>query len=468
MTMQRRQLNRALGLAALGAGLGGCSTPATQQPLAEAGAAPAQVPAPVVSATPVPTGAAPPASAPAAPVPAPAQEFRGVWVATVANIDWPSRTGLPAARQRAEALAILDKAVALGLNAVILQVRSAGDAIYPSALEPWAECLTGTQGRAPDDGYDPLAFWLAQAHQRGLALHAWFNPYRARHSTARSPAAASHLSQRRPDLVKPYGDQQWIDPGEPDAATHTLAVVADVLKRYAVDGVHIDDYFYPYPVPTSKDEGAPDVPFPDQAAWGRYMAGGGILARDDWRRANVNQLVRDLFALVRRERPAALLGISPFGIGQPAQRPLGIQGFSQYHKLYADVELWCAQGWMDYLAPQLYWPIDQAPQAFAVLLDYWLAQVPDGVAVWPGLFSSRVGQAPKPWPADEVLRQIALVRERSAREVSPGNPAPEPSGHIHFSMAALMQDRDGLATRLRAGPYARSARRPAREPGRPQ
>jgi uncharacterized lipoprotein YddW (UPF0748 family) len=163
---------------------------------------------------------------------APPREFRAAWVATVANIDWPSRPGLPAAAQQAEALALLDRARAIGLNAIVLQVRPAADALYASALEPWSEVLSGTQGRPPDPPYDPLAFWIGHAHRRGLQLHAWFNPYRARHGRARGPLAATHIALRRPELVRRYDGLLWLDPGEPDAATHTLAVVADVLRRY--------------------------------------------------------------------------------------------------------------------------------------------------------------------------------------------------------------------------------------------
>ena len=387
-------------------------------------------------------------------------EFRAAWVATVANIDWPSRPGLPAIQQRAEALAILDRAAAIGLNAIVLQVRPAADAIYPSALEPWSEYLTGAQGQPPDDGYDPLAFWVDQAHQRGLALHAWFNPYRARHPSAKGVLAASHLAHTQPGVVKAYGDLLWMDPGEATAAQRTLAVVADVLRRYAVDGVHIDDYFYPYPVSTGSGADAVPTPFPDEPAWQRYLKDGGPLGRDDWRRDNVNRLVQAMFATVRRERPGALFGISPFGLGRPDRRPPGITGFSQFHKLYADVELWCERGWCDYIAPQLYWPIDQPAQAFAPLLDYWLAQAAPGMAVWPGLFTSRIGAPQRAYPADEVLRQVALVRERAHERAGRG-PGTEPSGHIHFSMAALMQDREGIATRLRSGPYALAANRPA-------
>jgi len=439
---RRRALAAAGALMAVG-GLGGCGLLTPPQPAADGLPAPAPAPG---------AGTADAARAP--------DEFRAAWVATVANIDWPSRPGLPAAQQRAEALAILDRAVAIGLNAIVLQVRPAADAIYPSALEPWSEHLTGAQGLPPDDGYDPLAFWVDQAHQRGLALHAWFNPYRARHPSAKGDLAASHLANTQPGVVKAYGDLLWMDPGEPAAVQRTLAVVADVLRRYAVDGVHIDDYFYPYPISTGSGAGAVTTPFPDEPAWQGYLRDGGALARDDWRRDNVNRLVEAMFATVRRERPGALFGISPFGLGRPALRPPGISGFSQYHALYADVELWCQRGWCDYIAPQLYWPIDQTAQAFAPLLDYWLAQAAPGMAVWPGLFTSRIGAPQRAYPADEVLRQVALVQERALARADRGQGS-EPSGHIHFSMAALMQDREGIATRLRAGPYALPANRPA-------
>ena len=456
--MSERHLHRrgfhAATLAAAASALGGC-----------AGLA---VPSPAVNgSSPVVTDAAlvvpdkPAQSDVAVPVPAP--ELRAAWVATVDNIDWPSRPGLSGAAQRAEALVMLDRAAQIGLNALVLQVRPTADAIYPSALEPWSEYLSGMQGQPPDDGYDPLAFWIEQAHRRGLALHAWFNPYRARHATAKGPLAASHLANTQPALVKTYGQQLWMDPGEAAAAERTLAVVADVLRRYAVDGVHIDDYFYPYPVSSGIGAAAIKQPFPDQPSWLRYQQAGGLLLRDDWRRDNVNRLVQAMQALVRRERPGALFGISPFGLGRPELRPPGILGFSQYHELYADVELWCEQGWCDYLAPQLYWAIDQPAQAFGVLLDYWLAKAGPGMAVWPGLFTSRIGAPQRAFDAEQILRQIALLRARraaGAAGVAAGGAAGEPGGHIHFSMIALMQDRDGIASRLQAGPYATAAQRP--------
>jgi uncharacterized lipoprotein YddW (UPF0748 family) len=399
------------------------------------------------------------------PPPAP-REFRGAWVATVANIDWPSKPGLTSEEQQAEMLRLLDRAREIGLNAIVLQVRPATDAIYPSRLEPWSEYLTGAQGEAPQPMYDPLARWLREAHRRGLELHAWFNPYRAWHPSAKSAPAASHLSQRQPQLVRRYGNLQWLDPGEPAAAEHTLAVVADVLRRYAVDGVHIDDYFYPYPIPQPAlppaTTSAGDQPFPDDAPYQRYRDAGGTLERDDWRRDNVNRLIEAMHATVRRVRPAARFGISPFGIGRPGLRPEGIAGFSQYDRLYADVEHWVQKGWFDYLVPQLYWPIERRAQAFPALLDYWAGRVAASDAGvrhhWPGLYTSSIagtaatGTNARAWKSDEVLSQVALMRERGAKVAG---------GHIHFSMVALLQDRDGVATRLRQGPYRDDALTPA-------
>ena len=383
--------------------------------------------------------------------PPPPRECRAAWVATVSNIDWPSAPGLSAAAQRAEALAILDRARAIGLNLLVLQVRPAADAIYPSALEPWTEYLSGVQGKAPglpgDAAWDPLAFWIAEAHRRGLELHAWLNPYRARQSAARSPLAPSHIAVRRPDLVKRYGDMLWMDPGEPEAAAHTLAVVADLLRRYDIDGLHIDDYFYPYPVPQPFGTAGAELPFPDDEAYARYRLDSGALARDDWRRANVDSLVAAIHRTVRSVKPWVRFGISPFGVGRPALRPAGVTGFSQYDKLYADAEHWLAQGWLDYWAPQLYWQINREGLQFPVLLDYWAAQNPQQRHLWPGLFTSQV---PRNWPGREILEQIDILRSRSAA-----------GGHIHFSMVALMQDRDGLATLLQMGAYAEPALVPA-------
>ena len=368
------------------------------------------------------------------PPPAP-REFRGAWVATVANIDWPSAPGLPAAQQQAEIVRIVERAAALGLNALLLQVRPAADAIYPSALEPWSEFVSGLQGVAMD--YDPLAFWISEAHRCGMELHAWFNPFRARHPSARSPLAAGHVAIAHPEWVRPYGDLLWLDPGEPAAQLHTLAVIADVAARYNIDGVHIDDYFYPYPVTGLQG----DKPFPDDASWQRAQAAGNLLARDDWRRANVDGFVRALYERVHEVKPWLRVSISPFGLPRIERRPPGIEGFDPYAKLYADAQRWLAEGWLDAFAPQLYWPLASKGQPFALLLDAWARDNVRGRHLWPGLFTSSVATPPRDWPADEVMNQIALLRERA-----PGGAG----GHIHFSMAALMDDRGGIGAQVQA------------------
>ncbi|MBA3467147.1 MAG: family 10 glycosylhydrolase, partial [Gemmatimonadaceae bacterium] len=238
--------------------------------------------------------------------PALARELRGVWVASVSNIDWPSKPGLSTADQQRELLTILDRCAELKLNAVILQVRPGADALYASELEPWSEYLTGAMGKAPDPYYDPLEFAVTEAHKRGLELHAWFNPYRARHPSARSPISSGHLSVTRPDLVKKYGTHLWMDPGEPDVREHTRRVILDVVKRYDIDAVHLDDYFYPY---KERDSAGNTIDFPDGRSWGRYVASGGALVRDDWRRNNVDQLVQELYRGIRATKPHVKFGI---------------------------------------------------------------------------------------------------------------------------------------------------------------
>lgn len=387
--------------------------------------------------------------------PALPREFRGVWVATVANIDWPSRRDLTVAEQQAEIVAIVRRAHELNLNAIILQVRTSADALYESKIEPWSEYLTGEQGRAPDPYYDPLALWITEAHKRGIELHAWFNPYRARHTSAKSSNAWNHIANTNPAVVKSYGGFQWLDPGEPAASEQTVNVILDVVRRYDIDGVQIDDYFYPYPVPapastkTSADgaaAGRGELPFPDERSWQAYLAAGGTLARADWRRQNVDRLVERIYRTIKQEKAYVKFGISPFGLGRPDRRPTGITGFSQYDKLYADAELWLQQGWLDYFAPQLYWSLTQSGQAYGDLLNYWAAQNTAARHVWPGIYTSRVDDTPKSWQPEEILNQIELTRQRAGAD-------PHLNGHLHFSMVALAQNRRGLADRLQETHY---------------
>ncbi len=371
------------------------------------------------------------------------REFRAAWIATVANIDWPSRKNLTVAQLKQEADLIISRSKALGLNALILQVRPSADAIYPSTIEPWSEFLTGTQGVAPEDSdFDPLAYWVAQSHRAGLQLHAWFNPFRAWHIEATGVASSQHISRTRPDLVKAYDRFLWLDPGEPDATAHSLAVILDVVQRYDIDGVHFDDYFYPYPV---KDTSGAVRDFPDTQSWAKYVVSGGALNRADWRRNQVNQFVQQVYEKTKAIKPWVRVGISPFGIGKPSLRPSSIKGFSQFDSLYADVEYWISQGHLDYLVPQLYFKLDQTGQAFSTLLQYWESQNPRQLHIWPGLFTSRtqpLPDRPQPWPVNEIIEQIKSIRERAEQN-------PIVSGQVHFSVKALMQLNSPLAQQVR-------------------
>lgn len=367
---------------------------------------------------------------------APASEFRGAWVSTVYNLDWPSKSGLSAAAQQAELRRILDRAVELKLNAILLQVRPASDAIYASKHEPWSAFLTGRQGNSP--GYDPLAFAIGEAHRRGLELHAWFNPFRAAVSP-KGPFAANHITRTHPEWIRRHGNQLWLDPGEPGARDYVLEVMLDVVRRYAIDGVHIDDYFYPYPLKRG------DAYFADDPSWERVGINSG-LSRQDWRRDNINRFVAALYRGVKRVKPGVKFGISPFGIWRPGVPGTIEAQLDAYAQLYADSRHWLAQGWCDYFTPQLYWSIDPPAQSFPVLLEWWRAQAPRGVPVWPGLASDRIGALR---PASEIVRQIELTRDG-------GNPP----GHIHWNMKALMQNRGGIGDLLSAGPYRETAKAP--------
>ncbi len=377
-------------------------------------------------------------------IPAPEREFRAAWVATVANIDWPSAPALSVAQQQAELRGVLDRAVAMGLNAIILQVRPTADAFYNSPLEPWSWYLTGQQGQFPSPVYDPLAFAIDEAHRRGLELHAWFNPYRALHPTAMDSLSELHVTQRLPSAIVLYGDLVWMDPGNHAATEQSLAVMLDVVRRYDVDGIHLDDYFYPYPV---SDEAGATVVFPDSTSFSRDVDDGLTLA--DWRRRNVDTFIRTLYEEVKAAKPWVKVGISPFGIWRPGY-PESIRGFDQYAGLYADARKWLREGWVDYFTPQLYWSMDSEGQSYPKLLDWWIGENVHARHIWPGNYTSRVileGNAH--WDPPEIVRQIRHTRS-----------TPGATGNVHFSMRALMPAVHGMG-RAVAGEYARPALIPA-------
>ncbi len=380
--------------------------------------------------------------------PAVVREFRGVWVATVENIDWPSRPGLSTDEQQRELIAILDKCVELNLNAVIFQIRTQADALYASKLEPWSEFISGRMGEPPKPFYDPLEFAVREAHRRGLQLHVWFNPYRVRVPSAKGPVSPDHASVADAKIVRKYGKYLWFDPGEPAAEEHFIAVLGDVVKRYDIDGVHIDDYFYPYQV---KDEAGKVVPFPDDESYARAKSNGEKLDRDDWRRQNVDHLIHRMYDEVKRAKPWVLVGISPFGIWRPGNPP-GIVGLDQYSTLYADARKWQQEGWLDYLTPQLYWQIESKGQSYPRLLGWWSEQNVKQRQLWPGNYTSRIRRKPtsddaeKTWTADELIRQIEATRA-----------TPGATGNVHFSMKAFLQDYDGINDKLKKGLYAEPA-----------
>ncbi len=364
-------------------------------------------------------------------MPAIPREFRGAWVASVANIDWPSKPGLSAWEQQAELVALFDRARQLKLNAILLQVRPAGDALYASALEPWSAYLTGVEGRPPEPYYDPLAFAVKAAHARGLELHAWFNPYRARHPSAAGAHAASHLARTHPDWVKRYGSYEWMDPGEPGVLAHSVRVVLDVVARYDVDGIHVDDYFYPYP----EAKAGVEVPFPDSASYARYRQRGGALGVSDWRRRNVDQFVERVYRGTKARKPWVKVGISPFGIWRPGY-PEGISGFDAYEKLAGDSRKWLREGWVDYFTPQLYWPMAQTAQSYTALLGWWLGENVKRRHLWVGHNASRAAQGGSAWGPEELNNQVRATRQTATTgSAAAGTIA---TGDVMFSMRALM------------------------------
>ncbi len=376
----------------------------------------------------------------------PMREFRGVWVATVDNIDWPSKRGIPTEKAIAELRGIFDLAKKLNLNAVVLQVRPSADALYPSKIEPWSEYLTGQQGKAPQPYWDPLEFAVQEAHKRGIELHCWFNPYRAWHPAAKGKPASNYVGLTSRSSVRKYGRYDWMDPALKATQDRTISVFMDVARRYDIDGVHIDDYFYPY---KEKGPDGKELDFPDGDAFASYKSAGGKLGKDDWRREGVNVFIERFYTQLKKERPWVKFGISPFGIYRPGV-PSGIKaGVDQYADLYADCLKWWREGWCDYMTPQLYWPIAQTAQSYPVLLKWWLSENAKGRHLWVGNYTSRTDPGNGNWKAQEVVDQIFKTRELGA------------GGNVHFSMKAFTKNWNGISSAVEDGPYEGPALAPA-------
>jgi uncharacterized lipoprotein YddW (UPF0748 family) len=386
-----------------------------------------------------------PAAADINSAPPPPREMRAAWIATVRNIDWPSEPGLATAKQQQQLLTLIQKAADLRLNALVFQVRPAGDALYASELEPWSPFLTGKMGKAPEPGWDPLAFAIEECHQRGIELHAWFNPYRAL-AGEKFSASSTHIHSKYPDRTMKYGIDTWMDPGNPEVRAQTLAVMLDVTRRYDVDGIHIDDYFYPYP---AKGKDGKMMPFPDDPSFQRYQAAGGRLDKSHWRRENVDTLVKELYQGIKASKKWVKFGISPFGLWRPNVPEGTGGGLDPYEDLSADSLKWLQQGWLDYMVPQLYWPIEPAKLSFTTYYDWWLSQNSLRRHIWPGMAVDRVGKDRGP---GEILRQISVVRERGATMVP---------GHFHWNFGSLVKNTLEVADLTKSRAYQSLAVPPA-------
>jgi uncharacterized lipoprotein YddW (UPF0748 family) len=374
----------------------------------------------------------------APPPPLPARELRGSWVATVRCVNWPREPGLPVEKQKAQLLEIIEHAAGLRLNCLIFQVRPAGDAMYRSEIEPWSPWLTGEIGKAPSPMWDPLEFAVAESHKRGIELHAWFNPYRALATTERFTPKGTHIVAQHPEWTMRYGIDTWMNPGEPGVRDRAKAVMLDVARRYDVDGIHMDDYFYPYPVKGANGE---LVPFPDEKTYQRYRDGGGTLELAAWRRQNVDELVRQTYTELKALKRWVKFGISPFGLWRPGFPPGTGGGLDPYEDLGADSLKWLQSGWLDYLAPQLYWPIEPAQLSFTTFYDWWQKENVMQRHIWPGMALDRIGKDRGP---GEILRQLSVVRSKTTAQ------AP---GHLHWSFGILKEDRSKIATITRQRAY---------------
>lgn len=333
----------------------------------------------------------------------PKREFRAAWVATIGNIDWPSKKGLDIETQKEEFISIVNQLRKDRLNAVIVQIRPCADAFYDSPYENWSRYLTGNQGQSP--GYDPLAFMVEEAHKRCIEFHAWFNPYRALIDANKNPNTTNHVTFQHPDWFVNYGGKKYFDPGIPEVRAYFTKVVLDVVKRYNIDAVHFDDYFYPYRIA--------HVEFPDQKTFLRY--GNSFTNKEDWRRNNVTLLIEDLSKKIKQEKPFVKFGISPFGVwrnkNKDADGSATTAGQTNYDDLYADVILWLKKGWIDYILPQLYWETGHHAADYQSLIQWW-GKHAYGKHVYIGHGVYQLGNGKLPWKnLAEMDHQIDLTRQ---------------------------------------------------------
>ncbi|MEH0155390.1 family 10 glycosylhydrolase [Limibacter armeniacum] len=366
----------------------------------------------------------------------PKREFRGVWIATVNNIDWPSKQGLTSDEQKEELVDLIDFHKSNGINAIIVQVRAAGDALYPSNIAPWSASLSGKQGDAPEPFYDPLKFMIDEAHKRGMEFHAWLNPFRVVSNIQRADLSANHISKLHPEWVLTYGHMKILNPGIPEVREHLTEVIREIIQNYKVDAIHFDDYFYPYP-----DFGAT---LKDKNTYYRYRNDAANI--HDWRRENINQFIEGIHKLIINEKPMIKFGVSPFGVwrneresvyGSPTR-----SGYTCYDHLYADVRFWLQQGWIDYVAPQVYQSTEHKNIPYEKLVDWWSHNT-FGKHLYIGHAAYRVG---------ESLENGWRNKEELPKQVR-HNRAVSTNGSVMYSSKALKYNKEHLTDSLRNNLY---------------
>lgn len=379
------------------------------------------------------------------------REFRGVWIATVANIDWPVSPDSPWEVQKGEFLKLLNYYKNLNFNAVIVQIRTAGDAFYPSNYAPWSKYLTGKQGKAPASQENPLTWMIKEAHNRGLEFHAWLNPYRATMDLKTEELSQDHDFFKHREWMLKYGTKWYYDPGLPEVKNHLLAIIKEVVTNYDIDAIHFDDYFYPYKEPKQD--------FPDQKSFQKYRKSGQSI--DDWRRQNVNELIQALHFTIKDLKPWVQFGISPFGVwrnqskdpkGSPTQA-----GQTNYDDLYADVLLWMKNKWIDYLIPQLYWSMEHRLASHSKLADWW-SNNSFGIPVYIGNGPYKIRE-----DSDEAWKNPSELNS----QVNYARTLPQIHGNAFFSAKSIFIKNQDIAQRLKNEVYDRPTLPPSFEPKTP-
>lgn len=368
------------------------------------------------------------------------REMRAVWIATVANIDWPSAPGLTSSKQREEMRLMLDGLAKNNINAIVMQIRPTADTFYPSRLEPWSHWLTGKQGQKPNSFYDPLQFIIEEAHRRCIEVHVWLNPYRVVNSDQLSILNKDHLYYKNKDIFVKYGGKYYFDPGYDETRNFLNQVVEDLVERYDIDAIHFDDYFYPYKVAGEE--------FPDSKSFAQNPRGFSSNQKNDWRRNNVNMVIAELQQTIKCIKPWVEFGISPFGVWRnKSVDPKGSAtqaGVQNYDDLYADILKWLREGNIDYVVPQLYWEIGKTVADYEVLVKWW-SQNSYGKNLYIGLYNSQLGSttAPAAWrKGNELVRQLNMNKLY-----------PQVDGACYFSARPFLKNKQGLNDSLQNNFY---------------